>query len=255
MGALRVGAVASLVAIVAFPSVATAAEYRLRVANVDDTSYFHFAERNGHDSETPFVLRGLGPALDQGALPGGVFVTRRTLLPAAGGTLRSFGAVEARPLSPSPGAGQWQEVRWDGKPGERAVWIVRGEGIIRAAVVGVGLRAAGGDLRHYIPFTPGPGAWKVRVVRVGLEFVEFWEGRDGLWLRYLGPRLELAPGIAAVVGENPNSEYPDSVFLVVEQPPTPTTYDVVIAWRHRARGQFNPYYEGPGLGGSDTDAR
>lgn len=249
------GALALLLAILAAPSVVGATEYRLRVANLDDTAYFHFAERNGHDSETPFVLRGLGPALEQGGLPSGVFVPRRAILPAAGGTLRSFAAVEARPLSPSPSAGQWQEVRWEGKPGERAVWVVRGEGVIRQAVVGVGLRAAGGDLRHYIPFTPGPGAWKVRAVRVGLEFVEFWDGRDGLWPRYLGPKLELAPGIAVVVGENPNAEYPDAVFLVVEQPPAPTTYDAVIAWRHRSRGQFNPYYEGPGLGGSDTDAR
>lgn len=249
MGASRVGVWASLVAILAAPSVVLASEYRLRVANVDDTAYFHFAERDGHDAETPFVLRGLGPALEQGALPSGVFVPRRALLPVAGGTLRSFAAVEARPLSPAPGTGQWQEVRWEGKPGERAVWVVRGEGVAHQAVVGVGLRAEGGDLRHYIPFTPGPGPWKVHAARLGLDFVDFWYGRDGLWERYLGPKLDLTAGVGAVVAENPNAAYADSVFLVIEQPPTSTTYDVVIAWRQRGRGHFNPYYEGPGSNG------
>jgi len=201
------------------------------------------------------VLRRLEPALEQSALPSGVFVTSRTLVPADRGRVRSFGAVEARPLSQAPSPGEWQEVRWEGKPGERVVWIIQGEGVVRQGVVGVGLRGAGGEFRHYIPFTPGPRAWKVRAARLGLEFVDFWYGRDGLWTRVLGPRLDLATGIAAVVAENPNSVYADSVFLVIEQPPATTTYDVVIAWRHRGRGQFNPYYEGPGSGGVDTDVR
>lgn len=255
MLARPLGILALPLAVIASASGATAAEYRLRVANLDDTAYFHFAARDGHDSASPFVLRRLEPALEQSALPSGVFVTSRTLLPADAGTARSFAAVETRPLAPSPPTGQWQEFRWEGKPGERAVWVVRGEGVVRQGVVGIGLRAASGEFRHYIPFVPGPGPWKVRAARLGLEFVDFWYGRDGLWSRFLAPKLDLATGIAAVVAENPNLVYADSVFLVVEPPSAPMTYDVVIAWRQRGRGHFNPYYEGPGLGGSDVDVR
>ena len=228
MGTLRAAVGAVLLVVLASGSVATAAEYRLRVANLDENAYFHFAERDGHDSASPFVLRRLEPALEQSALPSGVFVTSRTLVPADRGRVRSFGAVEARPMPvQSSNMGQWEEIRWEGKPGERVVWIIQGEGVVRQGVVGVGLRGPGGEFRHYIPFTPGPGAWKVRAARIGLEFVDFWYGRDGLWTRVLGPRLDLATGIAAVVAENPNSVYADSVFLVIEQPPATTTYDVV----------------------------
>jgi len=257
VGALWIGIVALLLAIVAPASVATAAEYRLRVANLDDEAYFHFADRDGNDSASPFVLRRLEPALEQRTVPGGVFVPSRTLLPADPGRVRSFGAVEARPLPDQRrDTGQWQEIRWEGKPGERAVWVIQGDGVqVRQGVVGVGLRAPRGEFRHYIPFTPVPGAWKVRAARLGLDFIDFWYGQDGLWQRFLGHRLDLATGIAAVVGENPNAVYPDSVFLVIDQPPAPATYDVVIAWRNRSRGQFNRYHEGPGSGGVDVDTR
>ena len=253
MGAPRIGIVALLAALLASPSEATPAEYRLRVANLDDGAYFHFAERDGHDLATPFVLRRLGPALEQSGLPSGVFVSSRVVVPVEAETARSFAAVEVRPLGPSPSTGQWLEVRWEGKPGERAVWAVRGEGVIRQAVVGVGLRAPSGDLRHYVPFAPGPGDWKVRAARLGLEFVEFWEGHADLWRRFLGPKIDLAAGAAAVVAENPNAQYPDAVFVVIDQPPTPTTYDVVIAWHHRSRGRFNPYLEGPTNTGPGPD--
>jgi hypothetical protein len=255
MRAVRAGLVALLATICATPVPAPAVEYRLRVANLDDSAYFHFARRDGHDTESPFVLPRLEGALEQGTLPGGVFVSSRALLAVDTARARSFGAADTRQLAPSPGAGQWQEVRWDGTAGQRAVWVVHGEGTVRQGVVGVGLRGPKGDLRHYIPWAPGPGDWRVRAARLGLDFVDFWYGRDGLWGRYLGPRLDLASGIAAVVAENPNTAYADSVFLVVQQPSTPTTYDVVIAWRHRTRGHFNPYYDVGGQGGADADVR
>jgi len=247
MRALSVAVLAVLVTLFASPASAT--EYRLRVLNLDDSAYFHFADPDGNDSASPFALRRLEPVLAGGTLPGGILVMSRELMPVPAGTARSFAAVQARPLGQAPTEGPWQELRWEGKPGERSVWVVRGEGIAQQGAVGVGLRASSGEFRHYIPFVPSPGTWKVRAARLGLDLVDFWYGRDGLWERYLGGRLDLTAGVAAVVAENPNAVYADSVFLVIEQPPTATTYDVVIAWRQRGRGHFNPYYEGPGSNG------
>lgn len=242
-------------ALAASPLAAGAVEYRLRVANLDDGAYFHFAENDRYDRDSPFRLPGLEPAIDRGSLPNGVFVASRSLVAADVGTARSFEAVEVRSLPDSRPAGQWQEVRWEGTPGERSVWVVRGYGLSRQAVVGVGLTAPTGEFRHYIPHGVGPGAARLRVGRIGLDFVEFWEGREGLWRRFLAPKLDLHRGIAAVVGENPNAVYPDAVFLIIDQPPAPTTYDIAIAWHNRSRGRSNPFLDGPGIGPSDDSRR
>lgn len=246
---------ALLVAILATPSLVWAVEYRLRVANLHDSAYFHFATSDGGPSDSPYALPGLVPALTSGTLGTGVFVPSRSLVAADGPTARSLNAVEARPVGDASQRGQWLEVRWEGRPGQRAVWVVRGEGIFQPAVVGVGLPAQNGQFRHFIPLALAPGAWRLRAARIGLDFIDFWYGREGLWRRHLGPRLDLGRGIAAVVGENPNSVYSDAVFLVIEQPSTPTTWDVVIAWRHRERGRVNPYFEGPGVDGSEPSVR
>ncbi len=244
---MRIRVLVSLVAMMwLFPFTASAVEYRLRIANLANNAYFHFAENQGDDRDSPFALRGLAPALDQGVLPRGVFVWGRSLVASSPATARSFQAVAVRPLSDTRAEGQWEEIRWEGKAGERTIWIVRGEGVNYQAVVGIGLGAPPGELRHYIPYGAGLAGAKLRATRIGLNFIDFWEGREDLWWRFLAPMLNLAGGIAAVVGENPNAVYADSVYVVIEPPPAPTTFDVVIGWHQRGRGRFNPYFDGPG---------
>jgi hypothetical protein len=146
-------------------------------------------------------------------------------------------------------------VRWEGQPGQRTVWLVRGEGLDRPAVIGVGLPAgADGPFRHYQPYTVPADASPIRVARIGLGVIDWSDGRDDLWRRYLGRSLRVREGLAVVVGENQNLGFADSVFVVIEAGTAPTTYDVAIGWRHRGRGRHNPFTDGA-WGGSDPTAR
>ncbi len=234
------------------PCAAQAVEYRLRVANLTDPVYFHFAEPDRGNRDSPFSMQKLRAALDGGTVPLAGFVWSRDLVAADVLTAQSFRAV-ALPL---PGEvrrqGQWQEVRWEGRPGERTVWVVRGEGVHHQAAVAVSLTTPStGQFRHYHPYTVGSG---LRVEKVGRSVIDASEGRDDLWRRYLGPRLDLKESIAGVVGENYNSAYPDAVYFVIEQPSDAATYSAVIGWRHRERGIFNPSFDGAG-GGSESISR
>ncbi len=232
------------------PSSLEAVEYRLRVASVQEPAYFHFADRDGALPDSPFSLNRLKSALDRGEVPSGVFVSSRDLVPATAGTARSFDAVVVRPAGELREEGQWQEVRWEGKPGERVVWVVQGQGVHLQEVTGVGFMAGGnGQLRHYIPHGASLSAASTRATRFPLALIESWEGRPGLWQKWLARYVDLREGIAAVIGQNRNPVFADSVFLVIQQGSAPATYTTAIAWRNREPTRTNQW-EGA-LGGAD----
>ncbi len=231
-----------------------ATEYRLRVASVQESAYFYFAETDGAHPDSPFSLNRLKSALNSGEVAPAVFVSSRDLVPATAGTARSFDAVVVRPAGELRQEGQWQEVRWEGKPGERAVWVVQGQGVHFQEVVGVGLTVAEArQFRHFIPQGASLAAAPLRATRFPETLIDFWDGRSGLWQRWLGRHVDLREGLAAVVGQNRNPVFADSVFLVIQLAPTPTTYDVVIAWRNRKPTRTNQW-EGAG-GGADPGVR
>lgn len=235
------------------PSPTGAVEYRLRVANLQDAAYFHYAEKNGALRDSPFSLDRLRAALDRGEVPSAVFVASRHLVSAQDGTARSFDAVAIRPSSEPRQEGQWQEVRWNGGPGERVVIVVEAPDVHLQEVTGVGLGAAGsGQFRHYVPYSASLLPERTRATRVGLALIDFWEGKSGLWQK-LARHMDLGEGIAALVAENRSMVFADWVFLVIDHPPAPTTYDVVIAWRDRERLRATQW-EGAG-GGADPGSR
>jgi len=237
------------------PLAADAIEYRLRVANLDAEAYFHYADRDGGDQNTPFSLRRLAEALSAGRLPGGAFVPSRDLQTADPDVAAGFQAVPAQALAAAGRDRQWREIRWDGSPGQRTVWVIRGEGLDRPAVVGVGLPAPGaGPFRHYLVYGVSASKEKVRAARVSQTVVDWSEGRDDLWRRFVGPSLALGQGPTVVVSQNNNLGFADSVFVVIEAGQAPTTYDVAIAWRQRGRGFHNPFTDGA-AGGSDPAQR
>jgi hypothetical protein len=248
---MRRSVVGVLIALVAWP-LAAGAEYRLRVANLHESAYFAYAERpRTGNRRSGFSLTRLEEALGRAAVPPAVFVANRVLEPADSTTARAFQAAEIV-ASPAPGrATQWQEARWDGKAGQRAVWVIRGDGIHQPEVTGIGLPGAGGGLRHYHPYDVTASRARLRVARLSQTLMESWIARDGLWPRVLAPVLDTTDGIAAVVMHSQNRVYIDSVFLVIEQPEGSATYSVAIAWRPRGRG-FDPFFEGAG-GGSDVN--
>lgn len=248
-------AVARSLLLLAFlaPLPVEAIEYRLRVANVVESGYFQYAEVDGQQPDSPFALDRLRTALDRGEVPSGVLVSRQ-VLPANAARARSFEAVAVSPAGEVKEEGQWQEIRWEGKPGEKVVWVVQGQGTHLQEVTGVGLVAgASGRFRHYVPYGASLSPSPLRVIRFPLPLIEFWEGKSGLWQRWLARSVDLGGGIAAIVGENGNLVYADSVFLVIQQGSAAATYTVAVAWRDRKRTRTNQW-EGAG-GGADPTAR
>ena len=248
-------AVARSLLLLAFlaPSPVEAIEYRLRVANVVESGYFHYAEVDGRQPDSPFALDRLRTALDRAEVPSGVLVSRK-VLPANAATARSFEAVAVRPAGEVTQEGRWQEIRWEGKPGEKAVWVVQGQGTHLQEVTGVGLVAGTtGQFRHYVPYGASLSPVPLRATRFPLTLIEFWEGKSGLWQRWLARHVDLGEGVAVIVGENGNLVYADSVFLVIQQGSAAATYTVALAWRDRERTRTNQW-EGA-LGGADPSAR
>ena len=62
-------------------------------------------------------------------------------------------------------------------------------------------------------------------------------GEDGgspVWDKYLSRAVDLSEGLAAVVGNGGLNG--DWVYLLVEDPPEPSTFRAVIGWTYRGSG-------------------
>ncbi len=93
------------------------------------------------------------------------------------------------------------EVRWDGKPGERSVWVIAPSGRGRPQELYRVVLQGTGPLRQFTPCAPTNGH-KLPVVKYPLEFLWFHEERGDLWDRYLAQALDLSQGIGVVAGSN-----------------------------------------------------
>lgn len=237
---------------VAFAGVmpAWAAEYRLLVANLHDRSYFYYLGWNGAEQR----LDRLEAALDSGSVPPGAFIPDRDVQPLPRPLAAAFRSDVVTPRVPAPNGGQWIEVRWEGAPGARTVWVISGSGTHFQEVTGVGLRTASGSLRHYFLYrASGSTRERLRALLFPLMLIHAAERDTGFWSRWLEPRVNLRDGLAVIVGENPNLSYPDPVYVVIENAVEPTTYKLSLAWRYRP-GVRLQQFEGAG-GGSDPTAR
>lgn len=212
---------------------AGAVELRLQVANLHEQSLRHFVNGGVGTGSGELTLNRLEQALDAGSVGAGAFLPDRVLQVSRAGVAQAFGAVTARAaVKPGEGKQLWDEVVWEGKPGERSVWLIAGSTPHVQEVREVALKGSNG-LRYYLPYhvtgKPNPQA----VVAYPLMFLRFYEDRGGLWERYLSKSVGLGEGIAAVVGINQSPAFPDWVYVVVQHPAEPTTFKVVIAWDRR----------------------
>jgi hypothetical protein len=225
---------------------AEAVQYRLQVANMYRESFAYYFDGPIGTGSGELVMSRMEKALDEGNIPRGALFSDRTFRYAWDAAAQSFEAVkvitEVRPLE-SPR--RWDEAAWEGKPGERSVWVIMPGSHNYREAAQVALKGAGPEaaLRYYIPYRVAISAKPETVVGYPLSFLRFYEGRDALWRRYLSKSLSLAASVAVVVGANDNESLADWVYIVVEHPPQPTTFKVVVGWDRR-RGGDHSNFEG-----------
>ena len=227
----------------------SAVEYRLQVVSVYSESFAAFLQRGEYaDGASGPGLDRLEASLDRGQFPPGARLYDRTVEAAGLSTARAFGAVTVPARIVRRGAleSAWDEVRWEGKPGEHSIWVIspstpRHQELYRTALKGVG------PLRQFQPYALRPNGVRLAVTSLPLNFLWSFEGSEALWDKYLSRSLDLQSGIAAVVGANHNPLFADHVFLVLPQAEAPTTYKVVLVWRRRP-GVDRGALEGPGDG-------
>ena len=215
---------------------AGAVEYRLRVASLYEDAFYALLGAAGTRREGPVQ----GPskligALDTGEAPAGVLLYDRPLEAAREGVAKAFGAVRLRAAELPPdgeATHRWNEVRWEGTPGEQSVWMIAASRTRHTEVRDVALKGIG-PLVRAIPHLLAPSHPPTMALGVPLGFIHGQEGNPALWNQHLSAILDLSDDVAVVVGVNSSSGFADHVFIVVRHGPSPTTYNVVLAWKRR----------------------
>jgi hypothetical protein len=222
---------ATVLALLAWTGPARAVEYRLLVASLHDKSFAYYLDGAPSHGRSEAPMERLERALDAADIPAGAMLLGRSLRPARGEERAAFGAglVKVK-VSRLEGQRRWEVLAWEGKPGERSLWVFSSGRMHDQEIARVALKGAG-PLRPYIPsrISSAPAA----VVSMPLGFLAFHADRGGLWAKYLSRGLGLESGIAAVVGVNDNPTMTDSLYVLVEHPPAPATFKVVVGWVRR----------------------
>ncbi len=225
--------IAALLITLATTTPASAVEYRLEVASLWESALYAYAKTAElYDGASGAGLDQLMVSLDEGSVPSGVMLGDRTLRWAGESVARAYGTVKVLAEIKPGGVAQprWDDVRWEGQPGERSVWVVSPSGRSRAQSLYRMVLQGDGPARQFLPYVP-TGGYKSATVKYSLPFLWFHEERGGLWERYLSGTLDLHEGLGAVVGENSNPTFPDQVYLIVQQGARPATYRAVLFWR------------------------
>ena len=251
MPAVRCTVAPSLVALLGclglWSSLANAEEYHLQVANLYRTSLAHFIDGPIRTGSGELAMPSLERSLDSGEIQPGALLTDRTLRYGWDELVSGFGAVKVRAsVSPGEGPRRWDEAVWEGKPGEKSVWVIASSATNHQEVYEVALNGQAEGLRYFVPYNVTGNPRPEPVVAYPLVFLRFHSDRGGLWDRYLSRSVALAEGLAAVIGINDNPSFADWVYLVVEHPPKPTTFKAVIGWERR-RSSDRSNFEGVGV--------
>jgi len=233
-----------MLAVLAAGTPAGAVEYRLKVANIFDEAMTSFLSPGElYDGATGPGFQRLAAQLDQGSGNRGMNVTQRPLNAVPDSIARAWGgvAIEAQ-IARGGVVSYWDEVRWDGRPGERSIWIVTPSGRNTPQTVRHVVLKGTTPLTLYQPYTAACGTCRLPVMQLGIPLIAFRESRGDVWDKYVAKILDLRHGIGVVVGVNNNAVWPDLAYIIVEQGPTPTTFEVVITWS-------NSNAQAPGGGG------
>ena len=241
LAAVAVGLLAAL----ALHGSAVAVEYRLRVANVFDQSLTSFLSPGElYDGSTGPGFQRLDQFLTQGSGDRGMIVTQRPLTSVPESIARSWGGVAVTaPIARGGVVSYWDEVRWDGKPGERSIWIVKSDGRMRPQSVRHVVLGGTTALAIFQAYSADCGKIRVPALRMPVPLMAFQEARGDIWDKYVAKSLDLSHGVGVAVGTNSNAILPDLIYIIVQQGPEPTTFEVVISWA-------NSDSETPGGGGA-----
>lgn len=215
---------------------AQAVEYRLEVVSLWESALYRYAKTSElRDGASGPGLERLEVGLDEGAVPRGVTLGDRTLRWASESVSRAYGTVHVlAEIKPGgDGHSRWDEVRWEGKPGDRSVWVVAASGRGRPERLYRIVLRGDGPPRQFMPYIPTSGV-RSAAVKYPLSFLWAYEERGTVWERYVSRSIDLHEGLGAVVGENFNQSFADQVYLIVQQGAQPTTYKAVLLWREPA---------------------
>jgi hypothetical protein len=231
----------------ALTTAAHAVEYRLEVVNLWDTALYAYAKAAElHDGASGPGLERFQQSLDDATMPRGIVLGDRTLRWGSESVARAYGTTRVLAEIRPGGDGHpiWDEVRWEGKPGDRSVWMVLPSGRGRPERLERVVLKGDGPPRQFQPHVPTRGT-RSAAVKYSLAFLWAYEARGTIWDRYVSGSIDLSQGIAAVVGENDNQSLPDQVYLIVEHGPQPTTYKAMLLWREPAYNQQAPSQVSP----------
>jgi len=233
-----------LVTALATSGPAWAVEYRLKVASIYDQSLTSFLSAGElGDGATGPGFQKLEAELDQGTVGRGVMITHRPLSSVPDGIARAWGGIAVQaPIAKGGVVSFWDEVRWDGRPGERSIWIVKPDGREKPQAVKHVVLRGRTPLTLYRPYAVSCGKTRVPVMEMPIPLMGFQESRGDIWDKYIAKSLDMTHGVGAVVGQNTQSSFADLVYIIVEQGPTPTTFEVVLTWNDRS-------FEAPASGG------
>ncbi len=234
----------AMLAVLALETPAGAVEYRLKVASIFDqslTSFLSYGELN--DGATGPGFQQLEAGLDQGTVGRGVMITHRPLNSVPSSIARAWGGISVPAQIARGGVVSfWDEVRWDGRPGERSIWIVKPDGRERPQAVKRVVLKGTTPLTIYRPYAVACGKTRVPVMDMPIPLMAFQESRGDVWDKYVAKNIDMRHGVGVVVGVNNQGVLADLVYIIVEQGPNPTTFEVVMTWYDRD-------VESPGGGG------
>ncbi len=212
---------------------AAAVEYRLLVANLAEHALLHYLDGRVGRGDGDTTLERLERSLDSGQTPAAAILSDRTIQLAGEDTQRAFG-VGARPsvrMQTADGA-RWLEVRWEGAPGQRVVWMIAPTTSQAPEVRKVALRGTTGGLRYFIVYGAAMNGGPAVVAGYPLQFVHAAIETPARAAR-LTRGVDVGSGLAVMVGVNSDPYFADHAYLIVDPPP-PTTFKAVIAWDGRA---------------------
>lgn len=225
-----------LVGLLLLSTPAHAVEYRLLVASIFEATLTSFvsAQELSYGASGPGLQR-VEQSLNTGEMDWGAMPAGRPLTSVPDSVARAWGgvAVHTDVLRGGVDASRWDEVRWQGRPGERSIWLIRSTGNARPQSIRRLTLEGAGPVRQYQPYT-FTGKERLAVVQMPQSLIAHYESRGTLWDKWVGRGLDLdREGIAAVVGRSSNAMSADVLYLIVHQGEQPTTYRTVISWDDR----------------------
>jgi hypothetical protein len=237
--------VAGALALLSLATPATAVEYRLRIANIFDQSLASFLRPGEfNDGSASPGLQRLDEFLTQGTGDRGMIVTQRPLAAVPESIARAWGGVSvSAPIARGGVVAYWDEVRWDGRPGERSVWIVKSDGRMRPQSIQRVVLGGTTPPTLFRPYSADCGKIRVPAMQMPVPLMAFQESRGDIWDKYVAKSLDLRHGVGVVVGTSTNAVLPDLAYIIVQQGAEPTSFEVVLSWASSEA-------EGPGGGGA-----